>query len=146
MPHRTLPISLGGPLIDILVGISVHRQHALVKANQPVPQPLIVRALIDTGATCTNIDSSILSALGVTSTGQVPVHTPSTRGGQPHLACQFDVSLTFSHPKLTWHFQAVPVLESDLAHQGITALLGRDILKECLFTYDGSAGTFCLAF
>jgi hypothetical protein len=146
MPHLTLPISFGGPLVDVLMGVSVPRQHALTKAKLPVPAPLIVRALIDTGASCTVVDCSILKALGVVSTGVIPIHTPSTKSGQPHLANQFDVSLIFSHPKLNWQFPAIPVLDSDLAHQGITALLGRDILKECLLNYDGVGGAFSLAF
>jgi hypothetical protein len=146
MPHLTLPISPGGPLIDILVGVSVPRQEALLNAGLPVPPPLPVRALIDTGASCSSIDPSILTALEVTSTGSVPVFTPSTKPGHPHIACEFDVSILLSHPKLDWQYQAVRVIESELAHQGFTALIGRDILKECLFSYDGPTDLFTLAF
>lgn len=40
----------------------------------------------------------------------------------------------------------VPVVEAHLSFQGIQALLGRDILSNCLFLYDGQSGVFTLAF
>jgi len=43
-------------------------------------------------------------------------------------------------------FQTIPVIASELAIQGIDALIGRDILDQCLFAYNGSAKTFTLAF
>ncbi len=71
--------------------------------------------------------------------------TPST-GGLPHITGYYDVSLSLLHPKLTYTFYSVPVLESDLTGQGIGALIGRDLLAKCLLIYDGQAGTFTLAF
>jgi hypothetical protein len=44
----------------------------------------------------------------------------------------------------TW--TALAVIESELAHQGIQTLIGRDILFFCLLIYDGHAGTFALGF
>jgi len=146
MPHLTVPFSAGAPVIDLLVGVSNPRAAALRQAGQPVPVAVSVRALVDTGASCTNIDPTILKALGMPSTGTVACHTPSTRSGQPHIANQFDVSLCLIHPLLTRSFVAVPVLESDLCHLGIQALLGRDILMFCLLNYDGQSQSFCLGF
>ncbi|MBI4660696.1 MAG: hypothetical protein HY735_17810 [Verrucomicrobia bacterium] len=146
MPHVSLIISPAGPLIDFWIGVSVPRSAALQKAGQPVPNPILIRGLIDTGASCTNVDPTILSQLGVVSTGSVPVHTPSTKAGAPHMADQFDVSIILSHPKINWQIHAIPIIASDLVHQGIHALIGRDILANCLFTYDGQGNVFCLAF
>jgi hypothetical protein len=146
VPHLTLPISSGGPLIDIFVGISAPRREALIAAGIAVSHPLAVRALIDTGASCSSIDSAILRQLGITPSGIVPVHTPSTTLSNPHLANEFDVSLLLSHPRMDWQFDAVRVIESELSHQGFTALLGRDILRDCLFSYDGPTDLFTLAF
>jgi hypothetical protein len=58
----------------------------------------------------------------------------------------FDVSMSLLHPKLTYTFYSVPVIESDLTGQGIGALIGRDLLAKCLLVYDGQAGVFTLAF
>lgn len=146
MPHLSLPFSGGAPIIDVLIGVSAPRADALKKANLAVPAPIPIRVLIDTGASCTNIDPGVLSKLGVVSTGTVQCHTPSTKSGQPHVANQFDVGLALIHPLITRSWGAVPVIESELAHQGIHGLLGRDILMHCLLTYDGQGGNFCLGF
>jgi hypothetical protein len=145
MPHLALQISAGGPLIDVLVGVSVPRQKALHAAKLPIPPPVQIRALIDTGASCTCIDPSVPQRLGLAPTGAAPLHTPST-GGQPHVANQYDVSLVLLHQKLNLTLQTVPVAEAHLAIQGIQGLLGRDVLQNCLFLYDGQAGIFTLAF
>jgi hypothetical protein len=146
MPHLSLAFSAGAPVVDLLVGVSHPRAGALKQAGQPVPDAVRVRALVDTGASCTNIDPTVLKALGVPSTGTVPCHTPSTKSGQPHIANQFDVSLVLIHPLVTRTFFAVAVVESELCHQGYQALLGRDILSACLLTYDGQSQSFCLGF
>jgi hypothetical protein len=146
MPHLSLPISAGGPIVEFFVGVSVPRANALRATGAPVPNPVLVRGLIDTGASCTSVDPSILNSLNLSPTGTIPVHTPSTVSGQPHLANQFDISVIFHHPKLTWQFHAIAVIQSELAHQGYQALIGRDILANCLFTYDGQGQFFCLSF
>ena len=145
MPHVTFQIAPGGPLLDIAVGVSQPRAEALTANNQPVPQPLPVRGLIDTGASCTCIDPAILQGLGLTPTGTVSIATPST-GNQPHYCDQYDVSITLLHPIFQYTFLIVPVIEANLSAQGIQALIGRDVLKNCLFVYDGTAGIFTLAF
>jgi hypothetical protein len=146
MPHLTLPIGAGGPILELFIGVSSPRADALKAAGQRVPPQVKVRALLDTGASCTGIDSAVLAALGVVSTGTTPLHTPSTTSGTPHVANQYDVSITLVHPLITRTFRAMPVIESHLAHQGIQALIGRDVLSLCLLTYDGVGQTFSLCF
>ena len=75
----------------------------------------------------------------------MPIMTPST-GAAHHVCNQYDVSLSLLHPNLSLTLNTVPVLESNLAAQGIQALIGRDILARCLFIYDGQFGNFSLAF
>lgn len=145
MPHLVQQTAAGGPLIDVLVGVSSFRKEALEKAGQPVPPSIPMRALIDTGASCTCVDPSIITSLGITPSGSMPIHTPSTSGA-PKICNQYDIQLVLVHPKLTYTIQALPVIESDLAAQGIQALLGRDVLGHCLFVYDGANGNYTLAF
>lgn len=149
MPHFTLPVTPSGPLLRALVGVSASRRQALVAANLPVPPPVPITGLIDTGASGTCLDPTVLAQLGVTPTGVVSVATPST-GATPHQAQQFDVSLfipgsTPHQPPLS--LGAVPVIESSLlAQQGFHALIGRDILSLCVMVYNGDGGFFTLAF
>ena len=71
--------------------------------------------------------------------------TPST-GNQAHYANVYDVSLILVHPALQLTLGNVAVAESQLMVQGIQALIGRDVLKNCLLVYDGALGVFTLAF
>jgi hypothetical protein len=114
-------------------------------AGQTPPAAVPVRGLIDTGASCTCIDPSIVNQLKLQATGNVSVTTPST-GAAPHPCQQYDVSLTFILPLLAFTVGAAPVVECPLINQGFHLLIGRDILSHCFFAYDGRAGTFVLAF
>lgn len=148
MPYFTRQVAPNGGLVVVaVIGVSQARQNALTAAGQNIPTPVTVQALIDTGASGTCIDPSVLSALGLSPTGSVPMLTPST-GAQPVPTDTYDVSLiifaTAQHLPLIHH--TVPVMRSELAVQGIQALIGRDILKGCLLTYDGASGLFSLAF
>lgn len=109
---------------------------------------MILRALIDTGASCTCVDPAKIAPLGLTPTGNIPILTPST-GSTPHFANQYDVALVIGGPTASSAphvVDTVAITESHLAIQGIDALIGRDILKDCLLTYNGSTGLYTLAF
>ena len=146
MPHLSIPFTGQGPLIDLLVGISAQRRKAMERVGQPIPAYQKARALIDTGASSTCIDPTILKPLELTATGAILIHTPST-GGTPHLCEQFDVALGIDHPtKDPMMLPTIPVIATGLAAQGIGALIGRDVLSSCLFIYDGAAASFTLAY
>ena len=138
----------GGLIVVALIGVSQARRSALTAARQAIPNTVQVQALVDTGASSTCIDPSVLQQLSLTPTGTALVNTPTT-GAQPAPAETYDVSLTIyavaNQPALVQH--TVPVLASDLfSAQGIHALIGRDILRGCLLTYDGRSGLFSLAY
>jgi hypothetical protein len=147
MPHFTLPVGPNGPVLNAVVTVSKERSAALAAAVQSVPKPVPITALVDTGASCTCVDPSVLTALNLTPTGIVLLNTPST-GGTPHQAEQFDVALIIpapSGPALV--FRTIPVVASELlTSQGFHALIGRDILDQCLFSYNGSIKLFTLAY
>src|ERR1035438_4967701 len=141
-------MTIGGPILIGFIGVSQARRTALAAAAQPIPSFIPIRGLIDTGASGTCIDPSVLTTLGLTPTGSVTVNTPST-GSSPHTADQYDVSLmipsgTTTQPALVVQNLAVMCAEL-LAAQGFHALVGRDILSRCLFAYNGTANLFTLA-
>lgn len=149
MPHFTLQIGSSGPIVTAYVVVSKARAAALLAASQPVPAPQRILALIDTGASCTCIEPAVVQALGLTPTGSIPIHTPST-AGTPHVAQQYDVGLVIpgaeaADPEL--FFDTVPVTGTELLDgQGFHALIGRDILSRCFFVYNGTRGFFTLAY
>lgn len=145
MPHLTLPLTAIGCGLDVQVGISEPRRLALQAAGRPIPPHARVEMIIDTGASCTVIEESVLQSLGLTPTGTTQILTPSTQG-TPMSCPIYDVLLGVHHAKYSLMLGTVPVVASDFRGQGIQGLIGRDVLQECLFVYDGAAGTFTLAF
>jgi predicted aspartyl protease len=142
MPILNGTQSANGPVIELFVGLSIHRYTALQQANVQAPPPIFARALIDTGASCTAVDPMVIQRLALPATGTAAVHTPST-GGNPHTCNQYDVSLwlpSAQNIKFT-----IPVIESRLAALGLDVLLGRDVLDDCLLVYNGPTRTFSLA-
>jgi len=117
------------------------------KAGIAIPPPVIVRCLIDTGASGTCVDTSVIAKLGLLPSGTVNVHTPST-GATPCVKNQFDVGIGIVMDNGQIHLPGmiIPVIESDLKSQGIEALLGRNILEQGILIYDGRRRLLTLAF
>jgi hypothetical protein len=147
MPFLTLPIAADGPLIDVLLAVSTSRAKILQQLGRSLPPRVFLRGLLDIGASDTAIDAQALAQLGLMPTGLAPVRTPST-GTQALYLNTFEVSLALLHPDPNAHLilDAIAVLETDLAAQGLGALIGRDVLARCLLIYDGAAGHFTLAY
>jgi len=136
-------------MVNALIGPSQARFAALKAAGQTPPQPIPVRALIDTGASGTCVDPMILQTLGLTATGVVAVNTPTT-GVTPVKQDQYDIALIIPGPSQTHaplFVGNLPVLAAELFQaQGFHALVGRAILSMCLMTYDGASGFFSIAY
>lgn len=149
MPHFSLQISTKGALLGAFIGVSIPRRDALKAAGQVVPDLVQIQALIDTGASATCLDPSVLQTLNLTATGSAPIETPST-GGKPVIADQYDVSLLVPPGDLNQIpliVETLPVLCLPLLVSfGYHALIGRDILTKCVFLYNGSIKFFTLAY
>ena len=147
MPLLTVSIEPAGLVVPVMVSVSQPRLGLLKSAGLPIPEAVSVRALIDTGASCTAIDPSVLRQLGLPPTGTVSIVTPST-GTTPHTCNQFDVGLAFVMPPNGIHVATVtlPVVEASLDSHGIQALIGRDVLSKGLLVYNGPNNSLSLAF
>lgn len=147
MPHLSGQITPWGPLINVVVHVSGPRSTALEKAGLVIPTPQIARLVVDTGASATAIDESILKPLGVMPTGQIAIHTPSTQG-QPHSCNQYDVGITLlgGANEVVYLNTALPIIEGQFKAQGIDGLLGRDVLAKSRMTYLGHDDWYCISF
>jgi predicted aspartyl protease len=134
-------------MIDLIVSVSGPRMAALMEAGQAVPAPQTIRGLVDTGASNTCVDPSVLTALQLQPTGSVPMLTPST-GATPMSADTYDVGIYIpngSHQPLVLPNMQVSACELAVA-QGFHALVGRDILSQCILVYNGSDGTISFSY
>ena len=147
MPVLTAAFQAGVPLVRIAVGVSEPRQGALQAVSQPIPDPQGCLALLDTGASHSCVDPTILAALGLSPTGSVSVLTASS-GTTPHACRQFDVALVIFMDNQQIHLASltIPVMELDLVNQGFGALIGRDVLSQGLLVYNGKRGELMLSF
>lgn len=117
-------------------------------AGLPIPKPVLGRFLIDTGASCTVVDTALIAPLNLPPTGSVAMHTPST-AGSAHTCNQYDVMLFMSSgtaPGSGHIVDALPVIEADLKSQGIDGLIGRDVLASCVLVFNGTANTVSLGY
>ena len=149
MPHFTLQISPAGPVVKALLTVSQARRAALSAAGLPVPANQSITALVDTGASCTSVDPSIIAALALQPTGIASVITPST-GAIPHQTSQYDVGLAIpgaTARDAALFFPTIAVIGAQLLQaQGFHALIGRDILDRCVLVYNGVTKLFTLAY
>jgi hypothetical protein len=114
-------------------------------AGIAIPAPAIANLLIDTGASGTAIDSTIVTQLGLQPTGTTTIRTPST-GMTPHTCSTYDVELTIPGAGTARHIPALAIIDGHYLSQGIQGLLGRDILKDARLIYGGPDNYCMLSF
>ncbi len=147
MPHFTQTISNEGPLLDVNINASIERLRALQDSGQPIPNAITVKGLVDTGASTTCIDTSVVEALGLETKGDVAVITPST-GDQPIDVDYYDITAMIfagmDQPPLL--NATLLVAELPIQNQGFQAIIGRDLLSECVLIYNGATEQYTLSF
>ena len=147
MPHFTLDFGDRGPCLNVLLSVSAARLNALQSEGMDVPASVPAIGLVDTGASCTSVDPNVIQALKIPPSGDTKVLTPSTKDG-PVPVMQYDVGLQIyaaktQHPLIV---RDLPVIEAPLAQQGIHALIGRDVLADCILNYNRAEKRYTLAF
>lgn len=147
MPFLSLSLSDDGPVIGVFVSVTASRRYVATRFKNTVPEPVRVRALIDTGAAYSCFDSSVFRRLNLAPTYEVTILTPGT-GDVPQQLNQYEVDLEILSPEqqVIFRFERLAAVEAPLVAQGIEGLIGRDILSRCLFIFDSAANTFSLAF
>ena len=148
MPHFTRQIDAKGPLLNVQLTVSAARHAALTAAQVPIPEPFGAQGLVDTGASSTCIDPSVVKHLGLSPSGKAQVYTPST-GEKAVSVDQYDIGLSIysTTTEPPYRIPNLAVMESELlAGQGFHTLIGRDVLARCLLVYNGATGLYTLAF
>jgi len=89
-----------GALVSILVGLSDSSIRRLRSQFQPIPQPVECRALLDTGAEITCVDSRLVESLNLVDGGFSFANVPSVRESTM-LASLYDLSLYSPRGEMT---------------------------------------------
>ena len=64
----------------------------------------------------------------------------------PRFLCGMDILHPSGNRLQHFHLGAVELIERPLGSPDFRALIGRDILSRCVFTFDGPANTFSLGY
>lgn len=155
MPLITVLVPVrNGALVRLRVSLSRPTILSLRQARQAIPQPVIVDALIDTGAESCCVDPSIVAQLGLplyafglsAAPGTAAPPIPALGGatvGTFHTA-----GLAIVHPagQPDLVVPNIVVQTLPLVAFGIEAVIGRDVLASCVLVYNGPAGSATLAY
>ncbi len=130
-----------GPVVPVEIAVPSALEQQLKKLNQPVPPPHKGFALIDTGATLSAVDDSVIRGLGVSPVGVLNVGTPQGTGQQNVYPARFIFQVMKG-----FQIEFSRALGANFSGQPIHALIGRDVLKGMMLTYVGPQGQVYLSF
>lgn len=134
-----------GAILPVQINISKALHGLLTAKKQPIPKPVEGVALIDTGATKSCVERSILAGLGIKPIGLVKIGT--AKGATQ---CQlFPARLFFPTIRLDVSYSSMAGVNlKGQVIQGapLIALVGRDVLLKCLFIYCGYGGYYTISY
>lgn len=126
-----------GPTVEVRVEPILDAQRLMRADGDEVPS-ILIRALVDTGASGTLVQTSVIKRLGLEWIGTVLLTTPSTT--KPLERYEYRVRVVLSE---SIAFET-DVVEAPLVGQKVQCLIGRDILEYVVFTYDGPNSRFSI--
>lgn len=132
-----------GPIVTVTILPPRQLLDAMTKMSLPSPSPIEVRALIDTGATCTAVNPAIISQLQLSPIGTTKISTPSCF----EVLCNtYHIGIIFTQGGAPIVIETPSAIEVPLIGQNIQCLIGRDILSLGVFIYNGYARQITLSF
>jgi len=138
-------LAQAGPLLHVEVSVPTALGRYLAERGQPIPAPVAGWALLDTGATRSCVDASVLQKLGLSPVGVV--QTATAGGMVPQYL--YPARLRFPAEGLDIEFASVIGVDLKglrIADRELIVLIGRDVLAHCVLIYNGPGGFFTLAF
>ena len=131
--------------MEIGFAASSARIDTLKLMGEPYPRPAWTTGLIDTGAGISAVGGDVITALGLKPIGKIDVY--SAVAGGIRTCNLYDICISLVRPPASAVMQTdMPIIEGTFTGKKYNALIGRDILRSCLFFYNGPANVFTLAF
>jgi len=142
MPSVTIDspnLEADGPILEVHFLISSELEKKYMEEKKSVPNPVITKSLIDTGATSCVIQEEIPKKLNLQPIGEINMNTPSSKGNK---CFQYYMRMAIPSHGLIYEgaFIAAP-----LEGQDISCLIGRDVLKSSILIYIGNKNQFTLS-
>lgn len=136
---KHLGLERHGPLLDVTIAIPNSLKELFEEKGETPPDPVSGKVLIDTGASRTCVDDTIVQSLKIQ-----PIDTTKiiTAGGMIQKEL-YPVILGLPGTDFP-HTEFTEVIGVDLNDAGIIALLGRDVLAHFICVYNGPEGTISL--
>jgi len=128
-----------GPVVQINLAVGTILEELLKKADQNIPSPVQVTAMIDTGATRTVVHDDIVNQLNLNPVGTALITTVSSTNIQCY---EYLVRLLFPNNVIV----ETVAIAAPLRGQNIQCLIGRDVLQHGVFIYTGYINAFTLSF
>lgn len=128
-----------GPVLEVVFAVPQPIAEKLRAENKPIPI-IKVLALIDTGASHTSINQTIVDTLGLLPGDVQTFYTAN--GPADQLLYDLGIVLPISAPNII----SVQAPCADLDGQPFQALIGRDVLGMCTLFYNGPDNSYTLHF
>ena len=148
MPLISGQVERYGAAVTALVGVNAVRAERLRGVGFPVPEPIAVQGIIDTGAEISGVATRVVRELGLQPVESIWLLTPSTPTSAPSRADVYHVSLTLVSGTTRYTIPDLRVIATDCFRAGerAEALLGLNLLNRCTFVYAGCEQQFSLSF
>lgn len=138
------PLQLGlqgaGPRIQAILSPLENQLKSLADKGEPPPHPVSGFALIDTGASSTCIDQNAAEAAGLAVVDSGPMSS-ATHDNEivPIYAGKIEII------GMSVSVNIMRAYGVNLNSQDLVALIGRDLLSQCVLVYNGPESSFSLS-
>jgi len=125
-----------GPVVDLRLAPCRAALQSMERKRQTLPEPMDLKALVDTGASRSIIQESLVQTMRIFPVGIARMSTTLKR---QTLAYEYYLDVELG----TIHFTSV-FIGAPLPDSTVQVLLGRDFLSHGVFHYDGKTSSFTL--
>lgn len=128
-----------GPRVQITLSPLEEQIKSQTDRGEEIPAPVTGHALIDTGASATCFDQGAAERVGLAVVGSGPMHSAT------HANEIVPIYAGLMNIHGLSNVAARRAYGVDLASQGLIALIGRDVLSNCILVYNGIDNSISLS-
>jgi len=139
-PESAQRLSALGPVVPVAISLTLVQSNILRSTGATLPAPVLGQALIDTGASLCVIDETALTTLGIPPFGLTRIATPQGVSMRP----TYPASISFPGTNLP-NVAFRNFIGAPLATMGVVAIVGRNVLENFVFIYNGPGGSISLS-